>query len=50
VLVIVCHEEESEVLDDRAANAVVGNPFDDRLGFDIAELLYWQFLGQGFAR
>lgn len=40
----VCHQELSEMSNDRPANALVCDPFHDRLGLDIAELLQWNLL------
>ena len=38
VIIHISHEELSEMLDNRTSNPVVGNPFNDGLGFNIAEL------------
>ena len=39
MIIHISHEELSEMLDNRTSNPVVGNPFNDGLGFNIAELL-----------
>jgi hypothetical protein len=44
VLVYICHQELSEVPDDRSANAVIRNPFDNGLRLDVAQLLKGNFL------
>ena len=44
VLIHVGHEELAEMADDRPTDALVCNPFDNRLGLDVAQLLERYFL------
>lgn len=44
VFIVVSHEELAEMLHDRPPYAVIGDPLDDGLGFDVTQLFQGDFL------